>query len=547
MSASARALWAWAAAVVVVLLTYGTALSHPFLESHDDALYIVHNPAVTDGWPAVTAAWTRFHVGNWAPLHILSYALDHALFGLRPSAFVLENLLLHAVNTVLLAGLVERLGAGRLAAAVAALAFAVHPVQVESAVWISQRKNVLAMAFFLAAIHLYLAYRAGARWRWYGLSLAAAAAALLTKSVAVVLPLALVAVDIALDRRLPTARRLADKVPYLALAAAAAVVAFVSQSPEAGGGRVAYHGGGPFATFLTMTTVVPRYLGLLVWPASLSAEYAPTIRTGLDGAVAGGVALLVALAAAGVLLLRSSPRRFAWYALFFLGLLPVLQIVPLVTLMNDRYLYFPMLGAAALAGEAVALAMARLGRAGRRALAGATVAAIVLLGARAHARVRVWRSDVALWSDAVAREPRGKKAWFNFGRALEASRAYPEALAAYERALALDPRESDALVNAAAMHVTLGSPREAEGLLERAVALPAPPYEAWFNLALVRYQLGDLDAADEPLAAAIALEPTWCQGHRLRVELLRRRGGEALAKDARRLAQSLGCSGDSPR
>ena len=543
MPCSVRTFMAFVGAVIaLVLATYGGALSHPFLPSHDDLLYVTQNPAVTGGWRELAGAWTRFHVGNWAPLHILSYAADYALFGPRPAWFILENLVLHAANSILVGVLVLRLGGPWAAAVVAAAVFAVHPVQVESVIWISQMKNVLAMTFLSTAHHCYLLEDSSlARRRlWRALSLFATAAALLTKSVAVVLPFALLLLDAARGRARSAAQAVVDKLPFLALAAGTAIVAVVSQSSEAGGGRAPYPGGSPLSAFLTMATVLPRYLANVSWPSTLSAAYSPAIRAGFDGTVAAALVLAFALLLAGVLLRRRQPRLLLWYTLFFLGLLPVSQIIPLVTLMNDRYLYFPMIGASALVGEGVAHGLRRLDGAPRRALIAASAMGLALLAYTAHARTKVWRSDLALWSDAVGKEPQAGHAWYNLGRAQEATGAFGDALTSYERSIQIEPDAADALVNAAAMHIRLGSPGEAARLLDRAVRFPRAPYEAWFNLALARYQMGEPELAKEPLARALALEPTWCEAHQLRVELARLRGAKDVA-EAQAAALRLGC------
>jgi hypothetical protein len=123
------------------------------------------------------AAFTQYFVGNYAPLQILSYMLDHALWGLHPAGFLLTNLLCHLVAGILFYLLVRRIDGRGSVALLAALFFLIHPVQVESVAWISQRKNLLAMVFSLAAWHGYLGFResgagAGRWWRYAGSLLA---------------------------------------------------------------------------------------------------------------------------------------------------------------------------------------------------------------------------------------------------------------------------------------------------------------------------------------------------------------------------------------
>ncbi|HEY5976088.1 MAG TPA: hypothetical protein VIU41_15245, partial [Geobacteraceae bacterium] len=329
--------------LVATWLVYGQALGHGFLSTWDDPRYVTGNEAIRGvSLDHLRLAFTSYYMGNYAPLQIVSYMVDYTLWGLRAGGFIFTNILLHTMAGLLYFRLLLNLGLGRLGAWAAAGLFLLHPVQVESVAWISQRKNLLAMVFFLLALHAWHRYRQ-AGGRWYLLCLVAFLAALLSKSVTVVLPLVLALFDLCL---LPAARRqrwLLDKLPFLAVAGLAGLLAYYSQSAEFQGGRMGYLNDSPWQQLLTMLPVFVRYLGLLVWPSRLSAIYQPPLKTAMDGEVVASALLLGLFVLAGWLLWRRRRDSFFWYALFFVGLLPVSHLVPLTTLMNDRYLYFPML------------------------------------------------------------------------------------------------------------------------------------------------------------------------------------------------------------
>src|SRR6266568_9353271 len=143
--------------MIVTIAVYGGTVGHDFLINWDDDRYVTGNEAVRGLTLAhLQEAFSTFYVGNYAPVQIVSYMLDHALWGMRASGFLATNVLIHGVNTLLFYGLIFRLQRDRLWACLAAFIFLVHPVQVESVAWISQRKNLLAMLFFLGAFHLYV-------------------------------------------------------------------------------------------------------------------------------------------------------------------------------------------------------------------------------------------------------------------------------------------------------------------------------------------------------------------------------------------------------
>ena len=142
------------------LAIYGRMLGHDFLPTWDDAGYVLDNPDIRGFTIAnLRAVFSRFYMGNYAPVQMLSYMLDYSIWGLRPWGYLLTNLLLHLANGLLFYHLVQRLEGDDSWAWLAALIFLVHPVQVESVAWVSQRKNLLAMLFSLLSFHGYLRFR----------------------------------------------------------------------------------------------------------------------------------------------------------------------------------------------------------------------------------------------------------------------------------------------------------------------------------------------------------------------------------------------------
>lgn len=350
----------------VSLAVYLPSLAHDFIPMYDDTQYVLCNPVIQGfSLQNITAAFSRFYCGNYAPLQMLSYMLDYTLWGMRPAGYILSNVLLHTFNGLLLYRVLKRSNLSCESAFIGSMLFLLHPVQVEAVVWVSERKTVLSMLSALAAWNFWLDSGCGGIKR-YLLSVTAFCAAILTKSVAVVLPLFMLVHDAAhggLDKsRLRLLRRF---TPFFLVALVGGMVAIYSQDPSLHGGRTGYHGGSPLATLYTMLPVLFRYLGMVFYPTALTVYYGDvTIRSRLDEEVvlaAGGVLLLLAL---GVFLYRRNKMALCWYVLFFMGLLPVSQIIPIITLINDRYLYFPMIGVAgicAVAAEGVSekLFMAR--------------------------------------------------------------------------------------------------------------------------------------------------------------------------------------------
>ena len=500
--------------LVITIAVYVRILGHDFQLFWDDEKYVLANQLIKSlTIENIKSIFTHNYLGNYAPLQLMSYMLDQAVWDMKASGYFLTNIALHFCNGLLLYMLLIRLDFSRLWAFLAVIFFLVHPVQVETVAWISERKNLLAMFFCLCGFSAYVTYR---KTGWSGgkkaylKSFACFIGALLSKSVAVIFPLQLLLYNLCYAEKSKRSRWHLDTFPFFCAAAIIAWVTMQSQlpgdMPGVGGGRTSYHGGSPFATFLTMLTVLARYMRHLVWPAGLSALYDPPLRTGVDGAVLFDGVLLALMMVVGIVLYRRQRRLLFWYGLFFIGLLPVSQIIPIVTLMNDRYLYFPMLGAAVCFGCLADWIETGSGtqRATAVALAGLSLTALSLLS---FSRAGVWKNDLTLWSDAAQKTPTHHVALYGWGQALQNSGDLDAALQVYLRILQSNPRHLDTLIHIGMIYRSKDMP-----LLGRPYLLDVTRYypkfpHGYLDLGMNYYLTSDLAEAEQAFRQALALQP----------------------------------------
>lgn len=481
----------------------------------------------------------RFATGYYRPLMHGVYLATYQVAGLRPWAFHLVNVLLHAAATVLaflvVGALVRRLGPEAVAprapaiAALAAALFAIHPVHTEAVAWIAGVTDLSFTVFALVSILLYV--RADGSRRGIAAAAVAFFVATLGKEPALVVPALLVVYEVA--RRaagtgIPlrtVARRLA---PFAAVVAAYLAIRVAALGAFAPGMRVYRLDAGTIV--LTAADLFTRYLRMLVWPNPLSALYSfVPVTSALS--TAGAVALAgVAAAGTAVWWARRRPLILVAAAFIALPLLPVLYI-PAVDagVFAERYLYLPVLGYAMLAGIAVVTVASRGGTARV-----ATIAVVALVGAlmvmTTVERNAVWRDSVSLWSDTVMKSPGSAVAHESLCWALSTERRHAEAIRACERALALEPGRLDARVNLAYALAESGRTDDAITHYQTVARARPDDADALTGLGLAYMAKGWTEAALTSYRAAIRARPEHAEAHNdLGVALVRAgRLGEAI-------------------
>lgn len=418
------------------LILYLKAIGFDFLPSWDDGEYVLDNPRV-HGLSVGNLKLIFFsaYFSNYAPLHLLSYAIDFSIWGLSPKGFHLTNILIHALNSALVFLLARRVTGDGFASFVAAALFAWHPLNVENAAWVSERKTLLTAAFSFGSILAYISFRDRGRYSLYAASLFLFILALLSKPLAVVLPLSLAAYDIFLRKE---TKALKWSLPFFAFAGALALIAFKAHSDassiESGtlSADVLFN-----IVYPTMLPVYWEYVRLIVWPSGLSGFYDAKLHFSfLEPAVL--VSIIAWLAVFIAVLWKGTIQTRFWFLWFWIWLLPVSNIIPLPVYYADRYMYMPAIGIFVLFG----LLMSYTGqRAGFKAAAIVSASVVIAFGAAAFVRMDVWKDEVAFWEDTVKKSPGQDKAHLNLGYAYEMKGRFEEAEKAYEAAARIYPSQ----------------------------------------------------------------------------------------------------------
>ncbi|NWF57251.1 MAG: tetratricopeptide repeat protein [Syntrophaceae bacterium] len=491
---------------LVILGAYHESLPYPFL-NFDDPYYIQANPYIRDlSWTGIKNIFSQPIVHNYFPLQILSYAFDYQLWNLNPFGYRLHNVLLHVLNAVLVFLLVKKIFSHLWVAFLTALFFGLHPVNVESVTWISERKNVLSMAFLLLSFLSYLYYQEESRplrkKGFYAASLFLFSLALMAKVSAVVLPGLLFIHDFCFFRERKW-KMVKDKLPFLALAFFFSILAVWVY--RASGDLAGYHGGSPYKTFLAMAKVFVEYIIYLVVPYHLDHLYwIPIPQTVLERQVLLSMAAIFLLVLLAWRSYRADRFFFFWFGWFFISLLPVLNIVPLIILRADRYMYLPAIGFFYL----LALGLWKISRVENKPLQLPILLLCSLLVAGPYAlltmeRNKIWKDTILFWEETLKKFPESATP-YRFIGALYAQRGEREkAISYYQAGLRWNPKDAQLLNGLALVHKSKKDLEKAEFLLVQAKGIDPELGDTYNNLGMIYMDRDDLEKAEKYLRSAL--------------------------------------------
>ncbi|MBX9792188.1 MAG: tetratricopeptide repeat protein [Pirellulales bacterium] len=556
---SARNFWLWCVIIALVpAAIYAQTALFRLLE-WDDPLNITRNPhLMPPSWHGLAELWKAPYAGLYVPMAYTFLAGEtwlalHLGTATEPfwGIYHLGSVGLHITNTLLVFVLLRRLVGRELPAALGALLFAVHPLQVESVAWITETRGLLSATFGLSTIWLYVSwvdtrgdFKTGAEpaasdtasspssarsnfallgkpavapkprfetpsndstgsWRvsgWYMAALATFILAVLSKPSAVSIPLVLLVVDFAILRRSWRAIGL-SLGPMVALALVLAAITKTQQS-----GDVVPEVAPPIDRPRLAGDAISFYLYKLFVPWNLAPDYGRPVHR----LVAAGWTWLTAalpIAIAAVLVWRRQWKLLTAAAVFVVALLPVLGFIPFVyqsyySTVADRYAYLALLGPAfALAwwladqkaGWAVPAAAGILG-------------VLALLSAF---QVRFWRNETALFRHALDVSPQSALAWDEVGRQLVQQGQAEKALEYFFKAQKLHPGFFTAFNDAGTTLAGLQRLPEAEDQFAAVVRLIPNDHIARYNLGNALVLQDRLGEAERSFAEALRCDPNF--------------------------------------
>ena len=486
----------WVAAAIItflVFMIYLNSFKNDFVNWDDPGLIIRNQRIRSLDWQNIIEIFTPKKSSTFQPVRVLSYAIDYRIWKLNPIGYRITNLLFYILTCIMVFFSLDMLSTNlrkgisgpshRRVALFGSLLFAAHPVHVEAVTWLAARKEVLQGFFFFCAFYLYLTGKekeGRQRAILVVLVLLSILLATLSKPSAVVFPAVLVIYEMAFRRNqwIDFIKKhwiffsLSTIIPLL--------LAFVLfRVMLNAGGIKPYHGGTFFNNLLVSFYVFLYNIKLLVLTINYSAAY--TIRVPFPlinvqtAIVIGAVFFLFGLS---VWSLKKTKAIFFSVFFFLLTLLPYLNIIPISTLLADRYVFIASFSYCFLLGigfdKLYSHTQMRFSEGFFKLLSIALL--LFLVGGYSFMTIqqnKIWENSYTLWSDAVEK--------------------YPES------------NTANALMGV--VYIDLGMDEKAAEYLEKAVQLLPIDYESRNNLGIVYGRLDKPEEALKELMTAMSLKP----------------------------------------
>lgn len=442
----------------------------------------------TSNYWAVTDAT----IGLYRPLTALTFHADYQIHGVKPAGYHLTNMFINAgVCALVFAFLLEMFASLELAL-FAALFFAAFPMHVENVAWVSGRTDLLAALFMLASLWCY------ALWRTRGRAIALTgtplffALALMAKETAVVLPAVIAVAELLSPRQhAPNVRRTGAVVTGVTFAIAA--LYFVLRKLVLGAAVTSFHRftHGAIEAIALPFSILAHYVYKLVFPFHLNAESDfPPPGNLLDIHVFAGI-VIFALACYALYRWRRQRAFVFGTAVIGIGLLPVLNILPVNQILAERFLYFPSLGYSLC----VALGVVALRRRWRLASTIAFGFFLAACSVRTVVRITDWKDELTLFQKTVASSPDNARARASLGGALYDHERYEEALNEFRFAVRNNASYAPGWSGLARTEGKLGRLNQAIDDMQTAIELD-PSNAAYYNsLGMLQFQTKDYFSA----------------------------------------------------
>ena len=493
--------------IVIALISffvYYNALNNDF--AFDDESVVQNNVSIQNlsNIPKFFTAEEGFHkvIGRYyRPVVSSLYAIDYALWGMNPFGFHLTNVIIHVIATLLLLIVLLKLFSnyknGLLAALIGSLIFAVHPIHTEAVTWVSGRTDSLTSLFFLLSFLLYVKYSDEGKSKFYLVfSLLAYFVGLLSKEMIVTMPVLLFLYDFLFKKRDINwfKQNLLPYILFVSVTIIFIIIRYIALKDVVDRTTYMYFYGEDTSTvFYTMLKTVPVYFKLLIFPVNLLYHYngvLPDSHSISDIKVILSGIFVIALLLVSVLLYKKYSELSFAILFFFVSLLPVMNIIPTMNFIAERFLYLSSIALSVL----ISFALVRfINDKNRNIVIVFLLMIVVVFGYLTVKRNFDWKNNETLYMTADGKD--GSVLLVNAGNMYANKKNYDEAEKRYRRAIEIRDNSVLAHHNLGLIFLLKGNLDSAEIKFKKGISIDSLAPDGYFQLSNIYQQKGRIPEA----------------------------------------------------
>ncbi len=482
--------------LMLLILIIAFAVFFPSLRSGfvnwDDDSYIIEDTLMQNlSWQNVKTIFTSPQLDNYHPLSRLSYALEYHFFKQKPFIYHLNNLILHLFNCILVFWFILLLSENIFISFITAILFGIHPLHVESVVWVSERRDVLYSLFFLSALISYLYYIKTRIKKCYYLSIGLFVLSLLSKAMAVTLPFILILIDYLFYNKAGKAS-FKNKAPFFIITILLSIITLIIRI-QAGD----YLGKNTLNLYHNIAVAcfsLLFYLNKVLMPVKLACIY-PYNYSDIyffHRIFFFILSTLIILLAGTVILSKYSKKIIFGTGFFIITIFPVIQLIPssgAMSVVSDRYSYIPAIG---LFYTFASVLYWIYKKKHKYEKAAKTLIQIILIGIISalsiltYNRCQVWKDSISLWDDVLKNYPNVATAYNSRGVEYLLKGEHAKAYADFMSALSIDQNYYEAYFNLGSLYSSEGNDNEAVKLINKTLQIN-PDYLKAYEMLIAIY------------------------------------------------------------
>jgi len=506
--------------LVITFIIYFSSIKNDFV-NFDDERYIFQNEVIKEiSEKNITKWFTTYYDGHYHPLSQLSLAIDYRIarlslpisfqvHELKANVFHFVNIILHILNVLFVFLLVKRLFGGNEIAIIVALLFGLHPINVETVAWVSERKNLLFALFFLTSLFNYAKFLQKTDHKYYYYSLLLFILAVLSKVTAVSLFFCLFLIEYFLEKKTFNKKVLLLKLPYFVIAVVFIIIASLAQSSSWDERTLPYN----FIDKIFLASYgFIQYIVKIIAPLNLSAYYPYPVDIGNDinmiqyfsPALVIGVLILI------FALIKKKQKELVFGLVFFIlniALLIKLFDIPYGNyLMADRYAYIPSIGIFIMIGWGFAYVCKKFKK-NKTIYIIIIVIYIGILSISTKNRINIWKNSSTLWTDVIEKYPDYSLPYNMRGMDRIAKQEFKKGISDFQKSIKLNPENVASYMNLGMAYKNTGNYDGARDILTEAIAINDTLSQAYYLRGYLEFQVNSLENAIRDYTKYLELKP----------------------------------------